>query len=337
MKKILLIMVTSLMLISIAACSDTTTDDDTGAVETTPTTTVYKIGSLQLVEHPALDAATEGFFDGLAANGFVDGENLEVDYQNAQGDSSNCETIATKFVNDQVDLIFANATPAAQAAASKTTDIPILITAVTDPESAGLVDTNEMTNTNVTGTSDLTPVNEQIALLQEIFPDAKTVAVMYTSSEDNSIFQKDIAVAALEASGLEAVEASVSDTTVIQSVTESLIGKVDAIYIGTDNLLAENMPAVANVANAHNLPIIVGEEGMVENGGLATYGLDYYNLGFETGRMAAEVLNGADPAEMPISYLPADDCELIINLDVAEQLGIEIPESVLAKADQILE
>jgi putative ABC transport system substrate-binding protein len=329
MRKLLKLLMASLMVLSLAACSDTATDEN-GEVSTTDK--VFNVGILQLVEHPALDSATQGFYDAMAERGYIDGETVNYDKQNAQGDMSNCETIANKFVNAGVDLIFANATPAAQAAASKTSDIPIVITAVTDPESAGLVDTNELSNTNVTGTSDLTPVKEQIALLQDLLPNAKKVAIMYSSSEDNSIFQKDIAIAELEAAGLEYVEASVSDTTMIQSVTESLIGKVDAIYIPTDNLLAENMGTVSNITNENGIPVIVGEPGMVALGGLATYGIDYYNLGLSTGQIAADILEGADPSTMGITYLPAENCELVINQTTADLLGIEISAELLATA-----
>jgi len=328
MKKVFKLLLASLMLVSLVACSDSTTETDV----TDDTTKVVNVGVLQLVEHVALDAATQGFYDAMAERGFIDGENVIYDKQNAQGDMSNCETIANKFVNASVDLIFANATPAAQAAAAKTTDIPIVITAVTDPESAGLVDTNDLSNTNVAGTSDLTPVKEQIELLQDLIPDAEKVAIMYCSSEDNSIFQKDIAIAELEAAGLEYVEASVADTTTIQSVTESLIGKVDAIYIPTDNLLAENMSTVSNITNENGIPVIVGEPGMVTLGGLATYGIDYYNLGVKSGQIAADILEGADPATMSIAYLPADDCELVINQTTADLLGIQISAEVLENA-----
>ena len=201
-----------------------------------------KIGIIQLVEHPALDAAYKGFVDGLADAGYKDGENIAIDYQNAQGEQANCVTIANKLVNDKDDLILAIATPAAQAVAQLTKDIPILITAVTDPESAKLVETNAHPGNNVTGTSDLTPVSAQIDLLKRIVPNAKTVGLMFCSSEQNSVFQIGLAKAACERSGLKYVEGSVSNSNEIQQVTQSLVGKVDAIYIPTDNMLAAGMP-----------------------------------------------------------------------------------------------
>lgn len=285
---------------------------------------VIQLGVIQLTEHVALDAAYEGFVAGLKEAGYEEGKNITIDYNNAQGDQSNCTTIAQKLVNEQVKLILAIATPAAQACAAQTSDIPIVITAVTDPATSGLVEKNDAPGKNVTGTSDLTPVKEQISLLTKLLPEAKKVAVLYCSSEDNSIFQADIAKKEIEAAGLEYVEATVSNTNEITSVVESLIGKADAIYAPTDNMIAEGMAAVASIANENKLPCIVGEEGMVENGGLATYGIDYYNLGKQTAAMAVKILKGeAAPESMPIEYLT--DCTLKVNEDAAKQLGIEIP------------
>lgn len=282
------------------------------------------IGVIQLTEHPALDSAYQGFVDGLAEAGYKDGENIKIDFNNAQGDQSNCTTIAQKLVNDKSDLILAIATPAAQACAAQTSDIPILITAVTDPATSGLVDSNEAPGTNVTGTSDLTPVAEQIKLLTQLIPEAKTVGILYCSAEDNSIFQANIAKDEVTKAGLSYVEATVSNTNEIMSVVESLVGKVDAIYAPTDNMIAEGMAAVSSVATENGIPCIVGEEGMVSNGGLATYGLDYYNLGKQTAAMAVSVLKGEKkPADMPIEYLT--DCTLTVNEEIAKALNIEIP------------
>ncbi len=292
-----------------------------------------KIGVSQLAEHPALDASYDGFVAALEEAGYLNGENIEIDFNNAQGDPSNCETIANKLVNDQSDLILAIATNAAQACAAKTTEIPILFTAVTDPVVAGLCDSVETPGTNVSGSSDLNPVKEQIDLLLQIIPDAKKIAIMYCSAEDNSIVQADLAKEACAAVNLEYMEATVSDSNQIQSVTESLIGKVDAIYIPTDNLLAEGMATVAMVANANHLPVIAGEENMVANGALATYGLDYFEIGKKAGEMAVDILkNGKDVSQMPVAYLSAENCELSINTVTAADLGITIPEDLLQDA-----
>lgn len=294
-----------------------------------------KIGIVQYSEHPALDNTKKGFLKALEDNGYTK-DNVSFDDQNAQGDGSNCTTIADKFVNDNVDLIFAIATPPAQAVANKTTEIPIVLSAVTDPASAKLVKTNEKPGGNVTGTSDLTPVAEQLDLLQQLMPNAKKIGIMYCNAEDNSIFQANIAKEECKKRNLAFIDKSVTDSNQIQQVTESLIGKVDAIYIPTDNLLAEGMATVAQVANENNLPCIVGEGGMVKNGGLATYGIDYYNLGYRAGLQAVKILKGeTKPANMAIEYLPAKECELTINEAVAKKLNISIPEELKSKAKMV--
>lgn len=299
---------------------------------------VYHIGVNQLVEHAALDASYKGFVDALAEAGYVDGEKIKIDYQNAQGDQSNANTIAQKLVNDNNDMILAIATPSAQACANATKDIPILVTAVTDPEASGLVASNDAPGGNVSGTSDLTPVKEQIDLLVKLIPNAKKIAILYCSSESNSKIQADMAKEAATAAGLEAEDATVSNTNEIQQVVESLVGKVDAIYAPTDNVIAKAMPTVAQVANSNGLPVICGEEGMVEAGGLATYGIDYYALGKLTGQQAVKIIEGkATTADMPIEYLSVDDCTLTINEDVAAQLGITIPDDLKAQAEQSAE
>lgn len=289
---------------------------------------VLKIGVVQLVEHSALDANYKGFVDGLAEAGYVDGENIKIDYQNAQGEQANCVTIAQKFVNGKSDLIFAIATPAAQAAANLTKKIPIVISSVTDPESANLVASNSAPGKNVTGTSDLTPCAAQMELITTLFPEAKTVGMLYCSSEQNSHFQIKLAEEACEKLGLEYVEATVSNSNEIQQVTQSLCGKVDVIYSPTDNMIAAGMPLVAQVAIENKIPTIVGEEGMCKAGGLATYGINYYELGKQTARMAVRILKGeSKPAEMPIEYL--DTCDFLVNEETAKALGITIPADLL--------
>lgn len=303
-------------------------DKEEGSSDDTADGDTFKVGIIQLTEHPALDASYEGFVEGLKEAGYVEGENLSIDYQNAQGDQSNCVTIAEKFVNDKVDLILAIATPAAQAAAGKTSDIPILVTAVTDPESSGLVDSNEVPGGNVSGSSDLTPVKAQIDLLHKLLPDAKNVGILYCSSEDNSEFQADIAIEHLESLGMTGEKYTISTLDEIQAVVESMKGKVDAIYSPTDNKIAEGMPTVSMVATDAQIPCIVGESGMVNGGGLATYGLSYFNLGKITGEQAASILSGeAQTATMPIAYLAEEDCEFTYNQEIADALGITIDAS----------
>lgn len=280
-----------------------------------------RIGVIQLTQHAALDAACEGFVEGLEASGL----NVEIDVQNAQGEQSICATIATKFVNDGVDLIMAIATPAAQAAAQATKDIPILFTAVTDPVSAGLVASNEAPGGNVSGTSDMNPVAEQVDLLLKLAPDTKTVGIMYSSSEDNSIVQAKMARAALEAKGITVLDLTVPSSNEVQSVAQSAVGKVDALYLPTDNLMADTMATISMVATPAGIPIICGESNMVNAGGLATYGISYKQLGLQTAAQAIKILSeGADAATIPVEFCSAD-LDLTINQDIATQLGITIP------------
>ena len=200
-----------------------------------------------------------------------------------------------------------------------------LQTAVTDPAESGLVESNDAPGGNVTGTSDMTPVKEQIDLLKKLIPDAKTVGVLYCSAESNSVLQADMAKEACKAAGLEAADYTVSSSNEIQTVVESMIGKVDVIYAPTDNMIAAGMATVAMIANENKIPIICGEEGMVKEGGLATYGINYYELGYKTGEMAAKILTeGADPASMPIEYLSTEECSLLINKETADTLGIDV-------------
>ena len=291
---------------------------------------VINIGVSQLVKHAALDASYEGFVDALADAGYIDGENINIDYQNAQGDQANTNTIASKLVTNDNDFILAIGTPAAQAVANATKDIPILISAVTDPERSGLVESNAQPDTNVSGASDLTPVKKQIALLHQLIPDAKSIAILYNSSEDNSKIQAELAKEAAAEYNIETMEATVSNLNDIQQVIESLIGKVDAIYAPTDNLIASGMPTISMIANQNNIPIICGEEGPVREGGLATYGIDYYKLGRITGEQAVQIIEGkAEISKMPIAYLPEEEFTFTFNEEVAKQLGIEIPSELI--------
>ena len=304
------------------AASEQTSEKATEAeTEAATADKTFKIGVIQLVQHAALDAANEGFFAALDEAGVK----YEADQQNASGEQANCLTIAEKLVNDKDDLILAIATPAAQAVAGVTKDIPILLTAVTDPAESGLVNDNENPGVNVSGTSDLTPVKEQIELLQKVLPEAKHIGLLYCSAESNSVLQISMAKEACDAAGITYEEYTVPSSNEIQSVVESMVGKVDAIYTPTDNVIAAGMSTVAMIANDNKIPTICGEAGMVEAGGLATYGIDYYQLGYMTGEQAVDILvNGADITTMPIGYLPAERCELTVNKTTADALGIDI-------------
>ena len=291
---------------------------------------VFKIGIIQLIEHDALDASYRGFVDGLKEAGYEDGKNIIIDYQNAQGEQANCVTIGQKFINDKSDLILAIATPAAQAVANMTKDIPILVTAVTDPAAAKLVADNNAPGGNVTGTSDLTPVEAQIELLNEITPNLKTVGLLYCSSEQNSIFQMDIAKKKLNSMGLKYIDAAVASANEIQQVVQSLIGKAEAIYTPTDNMIAAGMAAVALAAEPANLPVVCGEGVMTMLGGTATYAISYYELGKLTASQAAFILKGEKkPADMPIETLKTFD--LVVNTNMINSIGINIPESLYNK------
>ncbi|WP_313345644.1 ABC transporter substrate-binding protein [Lacrimispora sp.] len=336
-KKILSLILAGAMMMSLTACGGKTEESKSSSTETTTAQATtegaattgektadgkqYKIGVLQLVQHTALDAANKGFIKALDDAGL----NYVADQQNAAGDQSTCQTIASKLVNDGSDLILSIATPAAQAVAGTTSDIPVLVTAVTDPAASDLVASNDAPGGNVSGTSDLTPVKEQISLLKKILPDAKTVGILYASSESNSEIQAKMAREAIEAEGMTAVDYTVSSSNEIQTVVTSMVGKVDAIYAPTDNTIAAGMTTVAMVANENGLPTICGEEGMVKAGGLATYGIDYFELGYLTGQQAVKILkDGDDISKMPIEYLPADKCKLSVNEETAKALGIDV-------------
>ena len=293
-------------------------------------TSQIKIGVLQLIEHNALDSAYKGFVDGLKEAGYEDGKNIIIDYQNAQGEQANCITIGQKFINDKSDLILAIATPAAQAIANMTKDIPILITAVTDPADSKLVADNNAPGGNVTGTSDLTPVEVQIELLKEIIPNVKTVGLLYCSSEQNSVFQINIAKKKLDSMGIKYIDIAISNLNEIQQVIQNVIGKVEAIYTPTDNMIANGMATVALMTEPAKIPVICGEGGMTMLGGTATYGINYYELGKLTSTQAVSILKGdKKTAEMPIEYLQKFD--LVVNTNMIESIGLTIPESLYNK------
>ncbi|MDY4920139.1 MAG: ABC transporter substrate-binding protein [Phascolarctobacterium sp.] len=292
------------------------------------------VGIVQLVEHAALDAANKGFVEGLASKGYKEGQNVTYDRQNAQADQSNLQNIAHRFVNNKVNLICAIATPAAQTVANVTSDIPIVATAVTDYKTAKLVKDNAKPGTNVTGTTDMNPVAQQLDLLLKIVPNAKSVGTIYCSSEVNSQLQVDILKKAAADKGVTIKEATVSNVNDIQQAARSLVGKVQAIYVPTDNVLASAMPTLATVTEEAKLPVICGEGGMVKAGGLATLGVDYYKLGFQAGEMAADILSGkSKPADMAIQA--QKEFKAIVNVKEAEKIGLKVPEDVLKGAEVV--
>ena len=287
----------------------------------------YKVGIVQQLEHPALDAASLGFQEKLTE---LTGGNVVFDYQNAQGEQTNCTTIATKFVSDGVDLIMANATTALQSAAAATADIPIVGTSVTDYVTAGVVESNEAPGRNVTGASDLAPIDEQIAMLMELIPDVQKVGILYCSAEPNSIYQSQLAQAELDKAGVAWAEYTAADSNEVQSVVTKAISECDVLYVPTDNTMANNTEIIKNVAVPAGVPVIAGEEGICSGCGVATLSISYYDLGAKAAEMAYEILaNGASPADMPIAYVSEGITEKY-NAEIAETLHIEIPEGMVA-------
>ncbi|GAW91817.1 ABC transporter substrate-binding protein [Calderihabitans maritimus] len=336
MKKILGVLLVLSLVVFVAGCGSSGTAEKNNTSQEAGSVSPVKLGIIQIAEHPSLDAAREGFLEVLAENGYEEGKNLVVEYHNAQGDIATANTIAQKLVGDQVDLVLAIATPAAQAIASATDEIPILITAVTDPVAAELVETLEKPNTNVTGTTDMNPVKEQLALVKEFVPEAQKVGIIYNTSEKNSEVQVNIAREVAPELGVELVEVAATSTNEVLQVAQSLVGKVDAIYVPTDNTVVSALASVVQVAEENDIPLIVGEGDSVRQGGLATIGIDYRKLGRQTGEMALRILeDGAKPQDMPIEA--QKDYELIINKKAAANMGVEIPQRLLEKADKIFE
>jgi putative ABC transport system substrate-binding protein len=288
---------------------------------------VYNIGIVQQLEHPALDNASQGFEDALTEKL---GDSVTFDLQNAQGEQANCATISNNFVANNVDLILANATTALQCAAAATADIPILGTSITDYATAlDIDDWTGTTGTNISGTSDLAPIDEQENMLVELFPDAQNVAILYCSAEPNSKYQATEFEKALDADGISYKEFTAADSNDIPSVTQSAVEYADVIYIPTDNTMAANTEAINNITLPAGIPVIAGEEGICSGCGIATLSISYYDIGYRAGEMAYEILvNGADVSTMEIEYAPQVTKEY--NASIAEELGITIPDDYVA-------
>ena len=296
----------------------------------------YKVGVVQLVQHGALDQANQGMIAGLADNGFVEGENLIVTQENAQGDQSNLQNIAQSFIADEVDIILAIATPAAQVMAANTEEIPIVGTAITSFEGAGLVKSDDAPGYNVTGTNDMNPVEEQVNLLLQLVPDAKVIGTIYTAAEVNSQIQVDLLDKVAAAKGLTVEKRTVQNVNDIQQAAQSLVGKVDALWLPTDNNVASAMPNVVGVTDPAGIVTITGEESMTAAGGTATYSFSYYDIGYNAGVMAAQILKGeADPATMPVQSPQAEDLLAVLNMEAIATLGIEVPQDLLDSAKKV--
>ena len=340
-KKLLALLVSAAMVCSFAGCGNSSdgaadnasvasgndaaqngTQADNAPAETDGDT--YTIGICQLVQHDALDAATQGFKDALIEE--LGEDKVRFDEQNAQGDSNTCSTIVNSFVSSNVDLILANATPALQAASAGTNEIPILGTSVTEYGVAlDLDDFNGTVGGNISGTSDLAPLDGQADMLQEIFPDVKTVGLLYCSAEANSQYQVDTVKGFLEEKGYECKYYAFSDSNDLSAVTTTATGEVDVIYVPTDNTVANNTEIVYNICMPAGIPVIAGEEGICKGCAVATLSISYYDLGVATGKMAAKVLTGeANISEMPIEYAP--NFTKKYNPAICDELGITIPD-----------
>lgn len=319
-KKFLAAAAACLMVAGLAACGNKP------STPSNPDEKVFQIGIVQLAEHPALDEATRGFKEFLTEKL---GDKVQFNVQNAQGEQTNCTTIVNQFVSSKVDLIMANATNAVKAAREATSDIPIVGTSVTDYVSSGLVASNEAPGANVTGASDMNPVNVQVQLMKTLCPEVKTVGIVINSGEENSAIQAEEAKTAFEAEGFAVKIYSVADTNEIQTVVTAACNEVDAFYEPTDNLIAANVPTMSNITTAAGKPVICGEGGMCESGFLATYAISYYELGRAAGEQAFNILvNGADPATTPIFFFDVSNLSLVINEENAAELGITIPEDL---------
>ena len=326
MKKLISLVLAAVMALSLVACGSGSKDKDTDTGDKT-----YKVGVVQLVQHEALDAATKGFTDALKE---ALGDKVEVVEKNASGDPNNCGTIVNGFISDKVDLIMANATPALQAAASATSTIPILGTSVTDYATAlEIADWTGTVGGNISGTSDLAPLDKQAAMLQELFPNAKKVGMLFCSSEPNSKYQVDEVTKLLSAAGITCTEYTFTDSNDVSSVTQKACDDSDVLYIPTDNTAASNTEAIANVVLAAGTPVIAGEAGICKGCGVATLSIDYYELGKITGQMSAKILTGeADISTMPVEFAPTATKQA--NMANCEKLGITVPADYTALATE---
>lgn len=338
-KKILALLLAGLMILSMAACGgsgdsasdtgtdststgDATTDNSTADSGNSEVTGSYTVGICQLLEHEALDAATQGFQDALTEKL---GDSVTFDYQNAQNDANTCSTIINGFVSGGVDLILANATPALQAAAAGTSEIPILGTSITEYGVAlGIDDFDGTVGGNISGTSDLAPLDEQAAMIKEWMPDVQNVGLLYCSAEANSQYQVDVVKSELEASGCTATLYPFSDSNDLSAVCTTAASENDALYIPTDNTAASNTGIIDNICRPAKIPVFAGEEGIAKGCGIATLSISYYDLGRTTGEMAAQILTGeADIASMPIGYTTVTKK---YNEAICTDLGITVPD-----------
>jgi putative ABC transport system substrate-binding protein len=294
------------------------------------------IGISQIVEHPALDNCRDGFVDGMEQAGYIPGEDVIYDFQNAQGEFSNAISIAQKFKDDKVDMIVAISTPIAQASAQVTSEIPIIIGAITDPVAANVAESWESSGNNVTGMSDAAPNEAQLRLIPRFLPQAKRVGTIYNAGEANSVVQVELSREVCQELGLELVEVTASNSNEVLMATQSLVGRVDVFYIVTDNVAVSAISSIVKVSLDEKIPIILADPTNVPDGALASFGIDYFTLGQKSAEKAVQVLEGKLPSEIPIGKMDQpEQLKFVINIDIAQQLELEIPEELIQEADII--
>jgi len=299
----------------------------------------YEIGISQLLTHPALDATREGIIDGLAEGGYVEGDNLEIDYQNSELDMSLVATIAQQFVSDKVDVIVCIATPNSLAAASAAegTEIPVVFSAITNPVGEGMVSGwDSHPDQNITGVSDMISVADDVDLIVEIVPGVETIGNIYCAGESNSVFLAEKLIEACDALGIEVVESTVSTSADVLAAAQSLVGRVDVIWVGTDNTVVSGLEALLGVCEDNQIPFFPSDDPSIERGGIACWGFDYYDIGYQTGEMVARILDGDGTA----NNIPVEKGEIIflsVNVAAAEKMGVTIPQSIIDQAEIVYE
>ena len=329
---LLVVLLGSLVYNTVQKSSQKTTNTQQEAQTTTQDKKV-KLGVLQLLSHPALDAIYQGIQDELAKEGYEAGKNLEIDFQNAQGDQSNLASMSEKLVSNKNDVIVGITTPATLSLANVTKDIPIVMGGITYPVEAGLIKDEKKPGNNITGVSDRTPIKQQLEIMKQVVPTLKTVGILYTSSEDNSVKQAKQAEEDAKALGLEVKVATIANTNDIQQVTESLASQVEAIFVPIDNTIASAMATVVKATDAKKIPVFPSADTMVADGGVLGLGVDQYQIGVETAKMVVEVLKGAKPADTPIKL--ANKGVIYLNEEKAKELGITIPADIAQKAQKV--
>ena len=328
---LLVVLLGSLIYNTVQKSSQKTTN--TKQVAQTTQDKKVKLGVLQLLSHPALDAIYQGIQDELAKEGYEVGKNLEIDFQNAQGDQSNLASMSEKLVSNKNDVIVGITTPATLSLANVTKDIPIVMGGITYPVEAGLIKDEKKPGNNITGVSDRTPIKQQLEIMKQVVPTLKTVGILYTSSEDNSVKQAKQAEEDAKALGLEVKVATIANTNDIQQVTESLASQVEAIFVPIDNTIASAMATVVKATDAKKIPVFPSADTMVADGGVLGLGVDQYQIGVETAKMVVEVLKGAKPADTPIKL--ANEGVIYLNEEKAKELGITIPADIAQKAQKV--